>query len=241
MVLTGSDSQIAAFNRRFARDLPHEGPVLIIGGGRVGRSAGRALAARGIEYRIIERLPERVRDPKNYVLGDAFDREILEQAGIGVAPAAILTSHDDDSNVYMAIFIRRLRPDIQLVARSNHERNISTLHRAGADFVMSYASMGSNAILNLLRNDSLLMVAEGLDFMRVAVPKEVAGKTVVESNIRNNTGCSIVGLRTNETMIVNPAPDTNMNDGDEIILIGTADAEKKFLETYPAAVNERSA
>jgi hypothetical protein len=30
------------------------------------------------------------------------------------------------------------------------ERNVSTLHRAGADFVMSYASIGANAKFNFL-------------------------------------------------------------------------------------------
>src|SRR5690606_35979816 len=134
-----------------------------------GRATGQALAERHQEYRIVERLPERVpfaaRD--NYVIGDAGDLEVLEKAGIKEAPAVIITTHDDDISIYLTIFCRRLRSDIQIISRATHERNVSTLHRAGADFVMSYASMGSNIIFNLLKRSDVLMLAEGLNVFRM--------------------------------------------------------------------------
>ena len=48
----------------------------------------------------------------------------------------VITTHDDDVNVYLAIYCRRLRPDIAIVARANLDRNVSTLYRAGADAVL---------------------------------------------------------------------------------------------------------
>lgn len=236
LVLAGTPQHISAFNQLFSRPVS-SAPIVIIGGGRVGRSAGRSLAARGVDYRIIERLPERIRDPENYVSGDAFKRKTLEEAGILKAPAVILTTHDDDTNVYLAIFIRRIRPDIQMIARANLERNISNLHRAGADFVMSYAGMGAGAVLNVLRDDRLLMVAEGLGLFKVHLPDEFVGKSLLDCSVRQETGCSVVGVRRQDVTVVNPQPESVFQEGDELVVIGTVDSENKFLERYPPRVN----
>jgi voltage-gated potassium channel len=109
-------------------------------------------------------------------------------------PSVIVTTHDDDTNIYLTIYCRRLRPDIQIISRATRERNIATLQRAGADFVMSYASMGSNAIMNLLDKSSVLMVAEGLDVFRVKIPDELVGRTLAEARVREETDCTVVAL-----------------------------------------------
>lgn len=232
LVLAGTKRHISAFNQLFSQP-GNSSPVVIIGGGRVGRAAGRSLDARGLDYRIIERLPDRIRDPDKYVQGDAFKRATLEEAGILDTPAVILTTHDDDTNVYLAIFIRRIRPDIQLIGRSNLERNISNLHRAGADFVMSYAGMGAGMILNVLRGDRLLMVAEGLGLFKIRVPEVLIGKSLIESNVRAETGCSIVGVHRIPKTIINPPPDLVFEDDDELVVIGGVESEQKFLDKYP--------
>jgi|TARA_B110000438_G_scaffold205373_1_gene197039 Trk K+ transport system NAD-binding subunit len=232
LVLAGSKEQMAAFDRRYALEV-EAAPIVIIGAGRVGRAAARALAARGLEYRLIEQLGERIRDPERYIMGDASRREVMEAAGIDKAPAAIITTHDDDTNVYLTIFLRCLRPDIQLIARSNLERNVSTLHRAGADFVMSYSSMGANGILNSLRGGKLVMVTEGLGLFKVAVASSLVGLSLIEAKIRIETGCSVAGLRRAGKTLVNPSPTTVFEAGDELIAIGGVEDERSFLKKYP--------
>ena len=74
------------------------------------------------------------------VFGDAADLNTLKKAGIGCAPSIIITTGDDDVNIYLTIYCRKLRADIQIISRAKHERNISKLHRAGADLVMSYTN-----------------------------------------------------------------------------------------------------
>ena len=186
LVLAGSEQQIEQYNALFCMEPPNNEPVVIIGGGRVGRAAGRALAARGMDYRIVELLSERVRDPAKYVLGDAADLEVLVAAGIRKTPAVLVTTHDDDTNIYLTIYCRRLRPDAQIISRARLERNVATLHRAGADFVLSYASMSASTIMNLLNCDSILMVTEGLDVFEVEVPESLVGKSIAEAKIRGS-------------------------------------------------------
>ncbi len=232
LVLAGSDAQIENYNNTFRVEMKKSYPVVIIGGGRVGRATGRALEARNIDYRIVEKAPERVKDDKRYVLGDAAELEILKQAGIDEAPCIIITTHDDDMNVYLTIYCRRLRPDSQIITRSTLERNLATMHRAGADFVMSYASMGANTIFNLLKRSDIMMVAEGLDLLKVQVPSQLAGKTIAQSSIRQETGCTIIAIRENDALHINPEPNLVLPVQAEIILIGTVDAENKFFSLY---------
>jgi voltage-gated potassium channel len=137
-------------------------------------------------------------------------------------------------NVYLTIYCRRLRPDIQIISRATRERNVSTLHRAGADFVLSYASMGATAIFNYLRRAGVVVVAEGLHLAETRVPDALAGRSLAEAAIPSETGCSVVALRTEKGMIINPNPTTILSRDAEIILIGTPEAEQRFLKVFGA-------
>jgi Trk K+ transport system NAD-binding subunit len=206
--------------------------VLILGGGKVGRATARALARQGVDYRIVEVLPELILDTEKYVLGSAADLAVLEKAGIRNTSTVIITPNDDDLNVYLTIYCRQLRPNIQILSRATYERNVATLHRAGADIVLSYASMAAGAAMNLLKRSMILMVAEGLDLFKVRVPDELSGQTIAQSTIRERTGCSVVAMQTERGMEVIPNPFETMPSDAEIVLIGTADAEERFLELY---------
>ncbi|QMU27104.1 potassium channel family protein [Adhaeribacter radiodurans] len=232
LVLAGSEEQLKKYNHLYGIDKPMNQPVIIIGGGRVGRATGRALEARKLDWRLVEKAPERIKEDARYVLGDAAELEILQQAGIEVAPCVIITTHDDDTNVYLTIYCRLLRPDIQIITRSTLERNLATIHRAGADFVMSYSSMGANTIFNLLNRSDILMVAEGLNLLQVKVPEPLEGKTLAESAIRQQTGCTLIAIRQGEELQINPEPNRVLPTGAEIILIGTVEAENKFFNLY---------
>jgi voltage-gated potassium channel len=234
LVLAGSRDQLELFEELTAIYTVSEAPVLVIGGGRVGRAAAEGLRERGIEYRIIERDPARVHDPEHTVVGNAADLECLRAAGIADAPAAIITTADDATNIFLTNYCRRLRPDLAIVSRATLERNVSTLHRAGADFVMSYASMGANMIINLLERGDVVMVAEGLDVFRTPVPEALTGRLLRYSQIRERTGCHLVAWRTGNGMVINPAPDAPIPESpdSELILVGTTDAEREFHRLY---------
>jgi len=236
LLLAGSQEQIQKYNELFCIYHLAEAPVIIIGGGRVGRAVGQAMANRHVDYRIVEKLPERVPNKDKCILGDAVQMEVITQAGFMEAPAVIITPRDDDTNIYLTIFCRKLRPDIQIISRATRDRNVSTLHRAGADLVMSYASMGSNMIFNLLQRGDILMVAEGLDVFRVRVGEKLAGKTLIDLPIREDTGCNVVALGQDGQMRINPDPQLTLQPGEEIILIGTVEGEKKFLKRFSDAI-----
>ncbi len=232
LVLAGSAEQFMAYDQMFPVTHKTDKPVIVIGAGRVGRTAGRALEKRGVDYRIIEKEKERVLDQENFIHGSAADIDILKKAGIMDCPAVIISTHDDDMNVYLTIYCRKLRPDVQVITRATGERIISTLHRAGADFVMSYASMGANAIFNLLQRTELVMIAEGLNMVRMKTPPGMVGKTLMEMGVRRETGCTIVAYQSNGSTVVNPAPDCRLPKDSEIIVIGGVEAEQDFVRKF---------
>ena len=234
LILAGIEADFHRYNERFSRKQSTTAPVVIIGGGRVGRAVGQALHAKGMDYRIVEMKPERVPadNAEHYVVGDAAELEILEAAGIRETAAVIVTTHDDDMNVYLTIYSRRLRSDIQIVSRAVQDRNVSTLHRAGANFVMSYASTGANTIMNLIRPDNILMVDEGLDIFEVPIPSSLADRTLAETDVRSKTGCMIIAATENQQPELLLNPQETIPSTGRLLLIGTPDAEERFLKLY---------
>ena len=241
LVLVGRRDQLDAYDALFADTDAAQGGeaptghVVILGGGRVGRAAARALRDAGIEATIVERLPERIRDEGDYVEGDAADREVLEHAGIDRAAAVVITTHDDAMNIYLTIYCRRLRPDVEILGRVNLDRNLSTMHRAGADFVLSYASTGAAEAWNLLREKSMLLLAEGLLVFRVPVSAELAGRSLDDLDIPEHTGCSVVGMIGPEGHTTTSVDPTRpLPERGELLLIGDERAEERFYTRFVA-------
>ena len=232
LVLAGSQEQLTNYDEQFAIYNVSGEPVVVIGCGRVGRATAETLRERGMAYRIVERDRARLPEGVSGVVGDAAELEILKAAGIMKAPTVVITTNDDNTNIYLTLYCRRLRPDIQIISRATLERNLTTLHRAGADIVMSGPSMGAGMIMNLLERGNTLMLAEGLDIFRVPVPGALAGRTLAESDLRSETGCNVVAIvRDGRTEISPPATATLPADG-EIVLIGTLEAEARFFKRY---------
>ena len=232
LVLAGTLENLRRYDQLFCIYHVAAGHVVILGSGRVGRAAATALALRGVDYRIVDRDVTRLSDPERGIHGNATERHILDRSGIGEAPAVIVTTHDDDTNIYLTIYCRRLRPDIQIICRANLDKNVATLHRAGADFVMSYASMGASAMFNYLERGDILMLAEGLNVFRFQMPKRLAGRTLREADIHAQTGCHIVAVGRDDRMQINPDADAPLPAEGDLVIIGSAESEKLFLERY---------
>ena len=235
LVLAGNEEQLDQYDRLIGshgyRNMS-TGPVVVLGGGRVGRSVGEALKKRQIDYRIVEKKPGIATKDQHFIHGNASDLDILMQAGINETPSIIITTHNDDLNIYLTIYCRRLRPDVQIISRASLDRNINTLHRAGANLVMSFSSLVTTTIMNLLKPEQILMLSEGLNVFRNALAKHLENKTILDLKIRENTGCSVIAIKRGDKLTINPDPNIVLEKNDELILIGSEEAEKRFNEKY---------
>ena len=234
LLLAGTHQQLAAYDAEFFVPGTATTSAVIIGGGRVGRATARALAERGVDYRIVEKIQGRSLDSVRTIVGDAADLDVLNDAGINEATSVLVTTHDDAVNIYLTLYCRRLRPNMLILSRSTLERNTTTLHRAGADYVFSYASMGANVIFNMLRGHRMLFVAEGLDVFTVPVPRALVGHTLTNSRLRQETGCNVLAVRAGQHATAQVDASMPLPDGGELILIGAREAEDRFFDRYPS-------
>jgi voltage-gated potassium channel len=232
LVLAGTQADIDRYNELFCIYNINSAPIIIIGGGGVGRALGRSMKERELDFRIIEKSKELVLDDKQYIQGDATDVQVLKQAGFFEAPAVAFTSHSDPINIFLTTYCRHLRKDIQIISRATLDRSVHTLHTAGCDFVVSHASLGANNIFNLSKRGNILMIAEGVDVFRVKTPRSLIGKTIEYASIREECGCSVIGVSTHESMTINPFVETILPTDGEIILIGNVESEEKYFRRY---------
>jgi Trk K+ transport system NAD-binding subunit len=144
----------------------------------------------------------------------------------------IATTNDDNINIFLTLAIRQLLPHIRLVARANREENVAQLYLAGADFVVSNASVGASILLNILESKASLFLTEGIHVFRRAVPNTLAGLRIAESKLRLQTGCSIVAIEGQDGATqVSPPPETVLEKESTLILIGTSSQEELFDKT----------
>ena len=236
LLLAGTMEQLDSFENLFTVcDISHDADasVLILGGGRVGLAVAEKLEQQGMGYKIIEKRSTLAAGKgDNFINGDAADLNVLEKAGVKKARTVIVTTHNDAINIYLTFYCRQLRPEVQIITRATNERSVAKLHMAGADLVLSYASMGANSIINVLNPDEISMFTEGINIFNLPVPKSLAGKTLIKSNIRESTGCSVIALKKMEELVVGPDPALPLNGEDDLILIGTTESEQRFLELF---------
>ncbi|MFP4352397.1 MAG: potassium channel family protein [Puniceicoccaceae bacterium] len=231
-VAVGREDQIERLNALLGGDSGKRHAVLVIGGGKVGRSTALALRKRGVHVRILDRDPSLREELAPYchevIIGNASDRTTLAKAGIDVVGSVALTTNDDAQNIHLAVYFRRLKPQLGIVSRITRERNIDAIYRAGADFVLSYASLGCEFINAYLLHREPVMVGEGADFFSVGLPKALAGKTLGESEIGARTGLVVVAVEENGEARTNPPASTRLGEGAKLLILGTNEQREKF-------------
>ena len=236
VVVVGVPEQIGTLNDLLQRPHVRDEPVLVIGGGKVGRAATRALKRKGVLVHVLER-DDRAHDRlagicDQHFVGDAADREALMRAGLENAPSVLLTTNDDAMNVYLAVYCRRLKPDLRIVSRIRHERNLEAIHRAGADFVLSYSTLGVDAVFSVLQGHELVILGEGVDLFTVDLPPSLQGKTLAETGIGSRTGLSVVAVGQNAQLVTTLQSSMRLEPGAELIMLGSVKQRQEFADVF---------
>ena len=239
IVLAGTSSQIAALNALMPGDRQPPAPVLIIGAGKVGHAAATALKRKGVAVHVIDRSEQALgpirEDGATVFPGDAADRRLLDRAGIQRVSSVLLTTNDDAMNIYLAVYCRRLNPSLRIVSRITHERNIEAIHRAGADFVLSYTTLGVESVLSLLRGYELVVLGEGVELFSIPVPLSLSGRRLADSGIGSATGMSVVALDRRGTLVTRLTGETPLEKGAVLLMLGSLEQRRKFAELFEAA------
>lgn len=232
LVMVGTVESLRKYDELMGIYHASDAPVVILGCGRVGEVVGRSLRERQIPFKIVEKELRANIFKDVQIIGDAADLKVLKKAGLDKAHTVIITPSEDDTNIYLTLYCRKLRPDMQIISRASLDRNQHTLRRAGADFTLSYSTMGANAIFNFFQRGEVVMLAEGLNIFKVAMPGKLHEKKISDTHVRDLTGCTIVGVEQEKEIVLQPEPDFTLSKRQRLILIGTLDSEMKFWKCY---------
>ena len=236
LVVVGTAAQMEALRALLPPAPRREAPVLVIGAGKVGQAAARSLKRKGIHVRAIDRdgppLQVIAAEVDETFTGDAADRRLLTRAGIDTASTVLLTTNDDAMNIYLAVYCRKLNPSLRIVSRITHEQNVEAIHRAGADFALSYNSLGVEAVMSLLEGHEPVLLGEGVKLFSVPVPAAIAERPLRDSGIGSRTGMSVIAVRDGERLIAPMTVETVLPRGAELLLLGSLAQRRTFSEAF---------
>lgn len=201
--------------------------VLIIGGGNIGLMIGAALEESGaVAVRVIERSVEQAERaaevlPGAIVInGDALEPEILEEAGVADSDIAITVTDNDEANILSSLMAKRAGADrtISLINRASFSTLVSPLD---IDVVVNPRDITISTILRHVRRGRIREVHSiGDGFGEVLELDALATSNVVNKRISELSmpEGAIVGAILRDDEIELPKPDTQIREGDRVVL-----------------------
>ncbi len=204
------------------------GETIIAGYGTVGQIVARALADANIPYRIVDK-----RDaPEVDVVGDATDPAVLRDAGIESATAVVLALPDDTITEFATLVVQDIAPNVEILARAQETGAVQKTYRAGADYVLSLATVTGRSILSQIRQDEAVLALDTNVQLFRHSPGRIAGQTLRETAVRDRTGCTIVAIEREERVLTDLDPAVKILPDDDLILAGTDTGKQRFIEQY---------
>lgn len=216
---------------------------IICGFGRIGHLICREFHSKPMPFVVVEQDPhliERIsREGYMYVAGDATDDETLQSAGIDLAKGLITAVTSDTDNVYITLTARGLNPKLFILARAGEEGSEKKLMRAGASKVISPYTIGASRMAQAVLRPSVVdfieiaTASENLELQIEEIPitagSRLAGKTLIDSGIRQSMGIIIVGIKqVDGQMLFNPPPTSVIEANSVLITLGERPAINKL-------------
>jgi monovalent cation:H+ antiporter-2, CPA2 family len=134
-VLTAAEREDAATHGIALRE-----HVILCGFGRVGQNVARVLESQGFEYIALDLDPARIRAARQagdpVLFGDSSDEELLAKAGLPAASAVVISFSDPATSLGILRSVRRLRPEVPVLVRTQDDQRAGQLHEAGATDVV---------------------------------------------------------------------------------------------------------
>jgi voltage-gated potassium channel len=216
--------------------------VIVCGFGRIGGMLAQELRAGGADFIVVEPAdgPVGLARSLGYLClqADATDETALLAAGIEHARTLATVLSNDAANVFITLSARSLNPNLEIIARGELPSTESKLLQAGANKVVLPTHIGAERIAEMIlyqktahfirdsdrmKDFEKVLLSLGLDIqVVVAAPKSAAiGQTIGTIEQQGHGGFFIVQInRRDGEAVTRPEPDTVINDGDGLVLVG---------------------
>jgi voltage-gated potassium channel len=135
-------------------------------------------------------------------------------------------------NIFLAIYCRRLNPGIRIVSRITHERNLNAIYRAGADSVLSYATLGVKSLLAIVLGAEATFVGEGVDLLIEPVPSQLVGVQLMDAGIGESTGLNVAAIQTEDGSAQSATATTELAAGTSLVMLGSREQRDAFRKAF---------
>lgn len=203
--------------------------VIIAGYGEAGAAARDALTETSSRVTILD-IEER--DGVD-VRGDARDPEVLREAGVEDASTLILTVDDDTTAIFASLIARDLNTQVDIMVRANEQENVQKLSRAGADYVQSLATVSGQMIAaTVFEDESILPYGQEIKIVTTSAG-ELAGQILEDVVVRAETGCTIVAVIRDGTLIIDfDSESFRLEEDDDVVVAGTSQNITQFEKQF---------
>ncbi|MEA3446095.1 MAG: potassium channel family protein, partial [Bacteroidota bacterium] len=188
-----------------------ENHVIVCGYGRNGKQAAIELQEHNEQVVIIEEnesVVQKIREESDflYINGDSTQDEVLQFAMISKAKALITTLPNDADNLFVVLTAREMNPGLKIISRASNDNSDIKLKRAGATNIIMPDKIGGQRMATLVAQPD---VVEFLEYIMLQGSNDVnleeiscenlsycfAGKSIMELDVRNESGANIIGLK----------------------------------------------
>jgi Trk K+ transport system NAD-binding subunit len=213
--------------------------VIIVGGGKVGRSLAERLEDRGENVVIIEMRDETIEAARNagytVIKGDGTDTDVLQEAGANNAKTVVAATGDDDVNLLVSQLASTKFDVDRVIARANNPDNVDAFEDLGVRTI-SAAMATAWAIDNQRERPAIAKwmtdVGRIGDVQEIEVTsKEVIGKSIREVGPMLPEACLIALVSSDDDEEVRvPTADYEIQAGDHVTLLGQKDSVREGMQ-----------
>jgi trk system potassium uptake protein TrkA len=211
--------------------------VTIIGLGRFGRSVARTLYELGYEVTAIDRDERQVEEASDFVAlatqGDGSDEGLLRSLHVERSAVAIVAQGSHlESSVLATLVLKRLGVSC-VVAKATNELHGEVLRRVGADRVIfpeRDAGVRLAHTLDVPRVDDYISLSATSGIAKFAVPSNLIGRTLADVHAASGAQLSVLALKRGRLLTTTPSLDECIQEGDDLVVIGSDTAIEAFVE-----------
>lgn len=208
---------------------------VVIGLGRFGGSICRELTKLGMSVLAIDKKEEFVNEYSDIVteavIADTTDESVLKNLGIRNFDHVIVAIGDDIQSSILTTLILKEMGVKKVTAKALNEYHEKVLQKIGADqIVHPERDMGRRLAHNLVSSNVLdyLELSDKHSLVEIAANQAIAGRTIIELNVRARYGLNIVAIKRNDDMLVSPQATEMILEGDILVVIGSNNDITKF-------------
>ncbi len=240
--------------RRMEKELKNlKDHYIICGHGRMGKIVRERLEEEKLPFVVIDNKEEQLEDLKQtnsclFIEGDATHEDILTKAGIKKAKGLAALLPTDADNLYLVLSAKLINPSLFIFSKAMDEEAERKILQIGANKVVSpYKLSGLKIAQGLIRPtlvdfmDLIIRRKElSLYMEEFAVKKDsqLVNRNLRESDIRRTANVIVVAVKKpGEELVFNPSPDTKMETGDILLVLGDKNAVNRFENIHLRALS----